>query len=629
MKRLFLGFSLFFMLSSCLLAQYTFKGIIVDETNNEPLIGANVMIKGSVIGTVTDIDGKFELETKDSICTLVVNYTGFSGKELTTNNKKPLKIALGEGVQLSEVVVTGYGIKRRLMGRVRGLFSSKKKNKALQATSRFPIPPQSNQDFYANYNTEDYGLITENRFLSSNKNPLSTFSIDVDAASYSNLRRFIQNGQQPPKDAVRIEEMINYFNYNYPEPKGEDPVEIITEMAACPWNADHRLVHIGLQAKKIDTKDLPPSNFVFLVDVSGSMQAANKLPLLQASLNLLVNQLRPSDRVAIVSYAGAAGLVLPSTSGENAQKIKEAIYRLEAGGSTAGAAGIQLAYKIAKEHFIKEGNNRVILATDGDFNVGVSSDAALVRLIEKERNSDVFLTVMGFGMGNYKDNKMQELANKGNGNHAYIDNINEAKKVLVNEFGASLFTVAKDVKLQIEFNPAKVQSYRLIGYENRMLEAEDFNDDKKDAGELGAGHTVTALYEIIPVGTESEYIAKVDDLKYQDFIPKNGKSNSEELLHIKLRYKAPKGNKSKLIQKGVPDNQMNLNKTSSNFRFAAAVAEFGLLLRDSEFKQEANYEQAIKLAKEAKGADKNGYRAELIRLMETVSLLSTELVTNK
>lgn len=478
------------------------------------------------------------------------------------------------------------------------------------------------------HNTEDYSAIQENEFQEVTKAPLSTFSIDVDAASYSNLRRFIQNGQMPPKDAVRIEEMINYFDYDYPQPNGNYPFEVITEMADCPWNIQHRLVHIGLQGKNIPTDNLPASNLVFLLDVSGSMNAPNKLPLLKSSLKLLVNQLRAKDKVAIVVYAGAAGVVLPATEGINRQKIMEAMNQLQAGGSTAGAEGIQLAYKIAKENFIAEGNNRVILATDGDFNVGVSSDAALVRLIEKERDSGVYLTVLGFGQGNYKDNKMQELADRGNGNHAYIDNINEAKKVLVNEFGGTLFTIAKDVKLQLEFNPSKVQAYRLIGYENRMLAARDFKDDKKDAGELGAGHTVTALYEIIPVGVKSEFLVSVDELKYQSTQP-NTTAESNELLTVKLRYKQPDATTSQKIELPVADQQPSTDKLSDNYCFSAAVAEFGLLLRDSKFKSDATYQQAIALAKQAKGTDENGYRMELIKMMEAMDLLEKEVVAER
>jgi Ca-activated chloride channel homolog len=472
------------------------------------------------------------------------------------------------------------------------------------------------------FNTEDYDAIVENKFLAATQEPLSTFSIDVDEASYSNIRRYIQNGGIPPAGAVRIEEMINYFDYDYSQPVADDPFAVYTEISDCPWSPQHKLIHIGLQGKEIPVNDLPASNMVFLVDVSGSMNEPNKLPLVQASLNMLTDQLREKDRVAIVVYAGNAGLVLPSTNGTNKIKIKAAIDNLEAGGSTAGGAGIQLAYKIAKENFIKGGNNRIILATDGDFNVGASSDDELVRMIEQERKSGVYLSVLGYGMGNYKDNKMQQLADKGNGNHSYIDNINEARKVLVSEFGSTLFTIAKDVKIQVEFNPARVQSYRLVGYENRMLAAEDFNDDAKDAGELGSGHTVTALYEIIPVGVKDDFSKLVDPLKYQSNDKKIISNNTNEIMTIKLRYKKPDEDISKLITHAVIDDHIPVERTSNNFRFSAAVAEFGLLLRNSAYQQQASYSQVTGLAKAAKGTDNNGYRAEFIQLVQTATSLA-------
>ena len=409
---------------------------------------------------------------------------------------------------------------------------------------------------------------------------------------------------------------------NYPKPENGDPFTVNTEISDCPWSPQHKLVHIGLQGKEIPVENLPSTNLVFLIDVSGSMDEPNKLPLVQSSMKMLVDQLREKDRVAIVVYAGNAGLVLPSTSGSNKTKIKEAIDNLEAGGSTAGGEGIKLAYKTAGENFIKDGNNRIILATDGDFNVGASSDDELVTIIEKERKSGVYLSVLGYGMGNYKDNKMQQLADKGNGNHSYIDNINEARKVLVSEFGSTLFTIAKDVKIQIEFNPAKVQAYRLVGYENRMLAAEDFNDDNKDAGELGSGHTVTALYEIIPVGVKDDFTKSVDLLKYQANDKKVVSSNTNEIMTIKLRYKKPGEDLSKLITHSVTDNHTEMVSTSDNFRFSAAVAEFGLLLRSSEYKQQATYNQVISLAKAAKGNDANGYRAEFIKLVQAATSLA-------
>lgn len=478
-------------------------------------------------------------------------------------------------------------------------------------------PPISTQQ---QFNTEEYSRIYENSFLKVVNEPLSTFSIDVDAASYSNMRRFLNNNQLPPKDAVRIEEMINYFNYDYPAPQGEDPFSITTEVSGCPWKKEHKLVHIGLQGEKITSDSLPPANLVFLLDVSGSMNSANKLPLLKSALKMLTKNLRSQDKVSIVVYAGAAGLVLPSTDGSNTHKITEALDRLNAGGSTAGGAGIQLAYKVAKQNFITGGNNRVILATDGDFNVGTSSSSDLVRMIEQKREDGIFLTVLGFGNGNYKDSRMEQLADKGNGNYAYIDNLLEAKKVLVTEMGSTLLTIAKDVKIQVEFNPSVVQAYRLIGYENRKLKNEDFNDDKKDAGELGAGHSVTALYEIVPTGVKMD-LPKVDELKYQKTKPIKAISGpSKEILTVKFRYKKPTGSKSKLLV-NVLRNRTD-EKHSENLYFSAAVAGFGMLLRDSQYKGDLTFDKIIKMAKEAKGADDNGYRAEFIRLVEQAQLLS-------
>jgi Ca-activated chloride channel family protein len=472
------------------------------------------------------------------------------------------------------------------------------------------------------WNTEEYDRIYENRFLLALQNPLSTFSIDVDTASYSNVRRFLNNNQFPYKDAVRIEEMINYFAYDYPQPQKDHPFSITTEISTCPWNVSHRLIHIGLQGKTLESQKLPPSNLVFLLDVSGSMGQPNKLPLLQKAFRLLVNELGPKDRVSIVVYAGAAGLVLPSTSAFQKETIVSAIERLNAGGSTAGGAGIKLAYKVAQENYIPAGNNRIILATDGDFNVGVSSTSELVRMIEEYRKKGIFLTILGFGMGNYKDGRMEQLADKGNGNYFYIDNLMEAKKVFVNDMRGTLFTIAKDVKLQLEFNPAKVKAYRLIGYENRMLTKEDFDDDTKDAGELGAGHTVTALYEIIPFGS-SEEVPGADDLRYQDNKISPNAFKNKEILTLKLRYKKPDVEKSQLIVHPLLDKNVVLAKTSDNFKFSAAVASFGMLLRESEFKGDASYESIVKLAREGKGKDDFGYRAEFIQLVEKCGLLDS------
>lgn len=483
--------------------------------------------------------------------------------------------------------------------------------------------PNNHFGNHTNFDLEEkFASINENNYKLVSKDPLSTFSVDVDRASYSIVRKYLTTNQLPPQDAVRVEEMINYFRYDHPQPHGSDPVTIFTDMTDCPWNLKHKIVQIALKAKDIKKDHLPPSNLVFLIDVSGSMDQPDKLPLVQQAFRLLVGQLRPQDRVAIVVYAGAAGLVLPSTSGLDKAAILGAIDRLEAGGSTAGAAGINLAYNIAKENFLKNGNNRVILATDGDFNVGVSSDAELIRLIELKRNDGIFLTVLGFGDGNYQDNKMEQLADKGNGNYSYCDNLMEAQKVFVAEIGGTLNTVAKDVKLQIEFNPKHVQAYRLIGYENRKLENEDFNNDKKDAGDMGAGHEVTALYEIVPAGVDDPSIGAVDPLKYQTtpitYNPST--SHGEEVLTVKFRYKEPLEDVSKLVSTVLKQPSAK-RQASDNLKFAMAVASFGMILRDSEHKGTATIEQALALAKEAKGADTEGYRAEFIRLATLYSIL--------
>ncbi|MEJ2722128.1 MAG: VWA domain-containing protein, partial [bacterium] len=465
------------------------------------------------------------------------------------------------------------------------------------------------------YNTESYDPIVENAFCCSIDKPVSTFSVDVDAASYANMRRFLRSNALPPRNAVRIEELINYFSYDYPEPTGEHPFSITTEVTGCPWEPEHRLVHIGLQGRRMSMEDVPPNNLVFLIDVSGSMRPPNKLPLLKRSFLLLVDHLRPQDRVAIVVYASATGLVLPSTSGEHKEDMREAIARLEAGGSTAGGAGIKLAYEIAEENYDDEANNRVILATDGDFNVGASSDEAMVELIESKRDAGVFLSVLGFGQGNLKDSKMEKIADKGNGHYAYIDNILEAKKVLISEMGATLLTIAKDVKIQIEFNPAKVESYRLVGYENRILKREDFDDDTKDAGEIGAGHSVTALYEIVPAGGPERSEEALDDgLKYVDVrLSKEGRDNPE-ILTVKFRYKPPEKDESILLTDVVLDGGKEFEDASADLRFAAAVAEFGMLLRDSQFRGDASFEHVLDTARRAKGEDREGYRGEFVQL---------------
>jgi Ca-activated chloride channel family protein len=470
----------------------------------------------------------------------------------------------------------------------------------------------------ARENTETYARVVENPFLRADRVPLSTFSIDVDTASYSNVRRFlVQENRLPPKDAVRVEELVNYFPYAYLPPKAGRPVGFTLELGVCPWNAKHHLARIGLAARRIDPEQMPPRNLVFLIDTSGSMSPANRLPLLQSSLKLLVEQLTARDRVAIVAYAGSAGLVLDATPGDRKAQIRAAIDRLSAGGSTAGGAGIQLAYQVAERNFQKGSVNRVILGTDGDFNVGIRSDSDLVALIEQKRKSGVFLTILGFGMGNLKDSNLEKLAHHGNGHYAYIDDEREARKVFV-EQGGALVTVAKDVKLQVEFNPRRVGAYRLVGYENRLLRDQDFNDDKKDAGDMGSGHTVTAFYEIIPPGQPVPE-AGVDPLKYQVVPKPSAAADTDEWLTVKMRYKDPEAETSELASQALAGPPAKLADTSADFRFASAVASFGLLLRESPYKGEATYAAVRKQAAVALGADPGGHRAGFLELVDAAA----------
>jgi Ca-activated chloride channel family protein len=603
------------------------KGRVTDAGNNDPLAGVTIRIHGKAgrWGTTTDADGRFEMMI-DTTTVVDVMYIGYKTQVFTLRKalaKSTFNIQLKpDNTILQEVVVTKP--------------SKHVKHKDIKAASdevvTYAYAAAASPALYgsraqtgigylaqAQHNTEDYSPVNENGFHTVSSDPLSTFSIDVDRASYSNVRRFLNEGNMPPVDAVRVEEMINYFDYKYSNPTDNVPVAVRTDMAVCPWNTEHQLVRIALKGKDVAKDNLPPSNLVFLLDVSGSMSDANKLPLVKQAFKLLVNQLRPVDRVAIVVYAGAAGLVLPSTSGEHKTVILDALDKLEAGGSTAGGEGVQLAYKTATEYLLKNGNNRVIIATDGDFNVGPSSDGELQRIIEKEREKGIFLSVLGFGMGNYKDNKLELLADKGNGNYAYIDNFEEARRTFATEFGGTLFTIAKDVKLQVEFNPKYVQSYRLVGYENRLLNNEDFNDDKKDAGDMGAGHTVTALYEVVPVGVKTSQPA-VDPLKYQQNQPVPG--NNTEVLTVKLRYKNPTDSSSQLISQVLRWKQQDISAAPEDFRMATAVADFGLLLRNSEHKGNASYEQVLKLAGNARGTDEEGYRAEFIQLVKKAQLIS-------
>ncbi|MEI3801856.1 MULTISPECIES: vWA domain-containing protein [unclassified Chitinophaga] len=611
-------------------------GIVTDSLLKSPLANVVVRVKGTDVLTATDKKGQFSLKTATGALILEVNAAGYPAVDVAvkdgqnkitvqltklqpldkkrnqyvmhgnTNDALQGKVAGVSSSALSEVVVVGYGAQHRKS--VTGSVTT------IRGTSKNYAPSPV-------YNTEDYSPINENIFHTATDQPLSTFSIDVDRASYSNVRRFLNQGMMPEADAVRVEEMINYFDYQYKAPEGKDPVAIYTDMAVCPWNTAHQLVRVALKSKQVDTRELPPSNLVFLIDVSGSMYGENRLPLVKRAFAVLTEQLRAEDKVAIVVYAGAAGVVLPATSGSDKKKILAALDQLEAGGSTAGGAGIQLAYTIAGELYSQNSNTRVILATDGDFNVGVSSDGELTGMIEKERERGISLSVLGFGMGNYKDNKLELLADKGNGNYAYIDNFEEARRTFVTEFGGTLFTVAKDVKLQIEFNPQFVQSYRLVGYENRVLANEDFNNDKKDAGDMGVGHTVTALYEIIPAGTKGTAVNWVDPLKYQE-----GKviGNKSEVLTVKLRYKQPDANKSLLMEKVLPYSNQEITAAPEDFRMAAAVAAFGQLLRNSAFKGTATYDQVLSWAGNSRGTDTEGYRAEFIQLVKKAMLLDKE-----
>lgn len=621
MKRFFLT-TVFSLMVLVLQAQTkTISGRVTDAQDGTAMPGVTVQVKGTSTAVSTDAHGKYSITVPEQHNVLVFSFIGYKQQEIALKHQSTVvNVKLSaDHKALNEVVVVGYGSSRgnaKMM--IRGVAS------ASAAVRMVPPVVKQDQETFADYNTEEYSTIHENAFLTPEKNPLSTFSIDVDNASYSNLRRFLNQGQTPPKDAVRIEEMVNYFTYDYPQPQGEHPFSVVTELSGCPWNKENKLLHIGLQGKQVPTENLPASNLVFLIDVSGSMDSPDKLPLVKAGFKMLVEQLRAQDKVAIVVYAGAAGQVLAPTSGNHKSRIMGAIDQLEAGGSTAGGAGIKLAYQLAEKNFVQGGNNRIILASDGDFNVGISSTSELERLVERKRESGVFLTVLGFGMGNYKDSRMETLANKGNGNYAYIDNVLEARKVFVSEFGGTLFTIAKDVKLQLEFNPAVVKAYRLIGYENRMLKSEDFNNDKKDAGELGSGHTVTALYEIVPAegARSSTPLHKVDDLKYQEVKTTPKALLSEEMVTIKLRYKAPDGNTSKLLQTIVQKNGIASNQTSDNFRFSAAVASFGMLLRDSDYKGTSSYPEVLQLAESARGADKEGYRIEFINLVKSMGLVS-------
>lgn len=611
------------------------SGYVTDETFGTPIAGAKITLDDNKWFT-TDKNGLYKIDSLEAgNYTLKTTAKGYDKKEIDFSiNVTEIRVL---DIQLH--VTTSSKIKDKPVIREKAIES--KYADAVDADMSYNVAGSPNSysremlyeelsDNYDNgHNTESYNTINENTFKKVIGNPLSTFSIDVDNASYSNIRRMINYGQTPPKDAVRVEEMLNYFDYTYAAPKGNDAFSINYEMSECAWNPESKIVMIGLQGKEIDYSEAAPSNLVFLIDVSGSMSQANKLPLVISTLSSLVDNLNEHDKVALVVYAGAAGEVLPSTSCNQKSTIKSALNNLQAGGSTAGGAGIKLAYDIAVKNLISGGNNRVILCTDGDFNVGASSDAEMTRLLEEKREKGVFITVCGFGMGNYKDSKMETIADNGNGSYYYIDSEKEAKKVFTTDMRGTLFTIAKDVKIQIEFNPALVEEYRLIGYENRQLNKEDFDDDKKDAGELGAGHRVTAMYEIKlrkgsyqPSGVNNGTTSS--DLKYQTTTIKSDAYNTDEIMSLKMRYKMPEGTTSMLIEKSLYKNVIPFANTSDNFRFASAVVEFGMLLRDSPFKGDATYDEAIKLAQTAVGVDPNGYRTEFIELVKTFTGLAQQ-----
>ncbi len=630
---------------------FVVSGTITDGNSRRPLVGATVLANGSRSSTTTGNAGRYRLalalaSTTRSLDVVVrmIGYAPVTRRVAIAGNGVTVDVAMMlSPMQLDQVIVagaSGKGTRAETVAAavaptsvsvtqsgavgymVRGAPSLERRRRVRTDAAR-----DADTSVQELSNREQYSVIAENPFLNARRTPLSTFAIDVDRASYSDVRRYLEQSILPPRDAVRIEELVNYFRYDYHAPaRGTAPLDVTVETHAAPWQPSHRLIRIGMQAQRLPIADLPPANLVFLVDVSGSMGVENKLPLVIKSLRLLTQELRPQDRVAIVVYAGAAGLVLPSTLGSDKARIFEALDRLQSGGSTNGGAGIRLAYNTARQHFMSEGANRVILATDGDFNVGTTSDSDLIQLIETERKSGVFLTVLGFGMGNTQHAKMEQLADKGNGQFAYIDNLAEAQKALVREMGGTLFTLARDVKIQVEFNPARVRSYRLIGYENRLLRDEDFNDDGKDAGELGAGHSVTALYDVeLHDGESLVSTGTVDPLRYSAPRRRPPQNGSDELAFVKVRYQQPQGGKSALLSWPVRESA---GAPSTDYVFASAVAGFGMLLRDSEHKGNLTWADVRRLAERGQNDDRDGDRAGFLRLVgaaERVMAVKTAL----
>ncbi len=633
--KIIVFFITYFLVASVGQAQnannYTIKGKITDKVSGEPIVFSKVLLYRDslkIAGANSDLEGHYEIKNIHSgqymLAAKSIEFEEVK-KSVVLKNDSSMILTIDfqldkSSIQIEEVQIVACRVERNditvlparkrnssVVASVGGVNSNKLKLSGSRRQMSALEEPK---------NSESYNKIDEHQFSSALKNPLSTFSIDVDKAAYSNVRRYINGGNRPPVDAVRIEELINYFPYNYPKPKEDKPFSITTAYSECPWNREHKLAFIALQGKQILMTQAKSNNLVFLIDVSGSMQSADKLDLLKAGLFLLVDQMREEDQISIVTYAGNSGVLIPSTSGSMKVKIKNALEGLSAGGSTAGGSGIELAYKIALENFIENGNNRVILATDGDFNVGISSENELVRLIESKRNHNIYLSVLGFGTGNLQDAKMEQLADKGNGNYNYIDNIKEAKKVLVNEMGGTLLTIAKDVKLQVEFNPTVVKGYRLIGYENRYLKNEDFNNDKVDAGDMGSGHSVTAIYEIIPSDSKDS-ISSIDDLKYQkkEKVIRN-KSLQNELMTVKVRFKEPNEHISKLMVEVTDKQAVEFENLPKDFQFSSAVAAFGKYLRNSEFKGNITSDEILKIASNSLGEDKEGYRKEFIELVK-------------
>lgn len=605
---------LLLMLSTCLIsaniAQGTLEGYLTDAETGDPLIMATLVLKSGdtlEVSQKTDFDGYYRFEQlQPGLYQLTGSYTGYTTEQvqaitIASAQTQRLDLALTSSAQLDEIVVTGVR-QSQTKQRITGLSIRRPANTTgASPPPKRPTTPKPSHSLYPSGN-ESYAKKTENTFRSPGEMPFSTFSIDVDKAAYSNVRRFIQQGQLPPADAVRTEELINYFHYDYPKPQGEHPFAVHTELGPCPWQEGHELLHIGLKGFEINSADAPPANLVFLIDVSGSMGGSKKLPLVKQALALLVEQLRPQDQVAIVTYSGHFDVPLLPTSGSQKTQITEVINALKAGGGTAGGAALQRAYELAEQHFMPKGSNRVILASDGDFNIGISSPEALEAFIVKKRKTGVYLSVLGFGMGNYKDDRLETLADKGNGNYAYIDDLEEAEKVFITEMGGTLYTIAEDVKLQLEFDSNTVEAYRLIGYENRLLNKEDFEDDTKDAGELGAGHTVTALYEIVRKGAPEQPLAA-----------------------IHLRYKLPKRKQSHYLRHEAASQPAPLASTSENFRFAAAVAAYALCLQASPHKGTASYPMALQLAEGASQDDLEGYRKGFAALVQQTDALQNQL----